>query len=587
MKHLFYLLTLTFCTSFTDPTLTIQPSPNYPTGYFQSPVNHSLQLSGTFGELRANHFHSGIDISAGTNLSKEPIYAAAEGYVSRISIQAGGYGQAIFISHPNGYTTVYGHLDKLAFSIDTFLKRKQYATESFEQNIILSPQDLPILRGQEIGRMGNRGHSAGEHLHFEIRETDTDKAINPLLFGLTVVDDIAPTINALKVYLLNDNKEIIDTKVLDVVRRGKDYAIIGDTVFVASGQVGFALKTYDRHNGKSGTNGIYSIELKQNDTTAFEFKTEKFGFNETRYLNAHLDYQAQMSRQGFYNRTFILPGNQLSMYSNVVNNGILTVINDDIKKITLTSTDAAGNISTLQFYLKNKNFVVSSKPKVYNYFLPYNEPSIIKTDKAKFFFAKGSFYENLYLNFAQTTEGGNFGTYSPTYHVHYPQTPLHSLMTVSIMPTDLPDSLRKKAFIAFCPNGERNVYSCGGAWSEEGFLVAKNNRFGRYSIMIDQKPPKITPLRFQYDMRKFDRMAFRIRDNISTAGTGEGLKYRATVDDTWFLLEFDGKSETLFHQFGDIMDQTIFQNPATEHTLRLEVTDNRGNSSVLEGKFKR
>ena len=506
--------------------------------------------------------------------------------MSRIQVQAGGYGQALYITHPNGYTTVYGHLEKLAFSIDTFLKKKQYASESFEQNLILQPQDLPILRGQEIGIMGNRGHSAGQHLHFEIRETKTDNPINPLLFGFNVSDNIAPTINALKVYLLNDKKEIVDTKILDVVRRGKDYAILGDTVFVASNQVAFALKTYDKQDGKSGSNGVYSIEMNQNDSLLFHFTTEKFGFNETRYLNAHLDYTAQMSRQGFFNRTFLLPGNQLSMYESVVNNGIISM-NDDVKKITLKSTDAAGNATTLQFYLKNKNFIINSKPKAYNYFLPFDEPSLINTEGAKFFFSKGSFYENVYLNFAQTTEGGNYGTYSPTYHVHDAQTPLHYLMTVSIKPVALPDSLRKKAFIAFCPRGETSVYNCGGGWSEEGYLVGKNNKFGRYCIMIDQTPPKITPIRFQYDMKKFSKMSFRIRDNIETVGGGEGLKYRAEVDGTWFLMEFDGKSDVLYHQFDDFIDKSQPEIIGGEHTFRLEVTDNRGNSSVLEGKFKR
>ena len=586
MRHLFYFLLLAVFTSFTDPTIPKKPIPNYPKGYFQSPVAHTIELAGTFGELRPNHFHSGIDISPGRKLNNEPIYAAAEGYVSRIQVQAGGYGQALYITHPNGYTTVYGHLEKLAFSIDTFLKKKQYTSESFEQNLILQPQDLPILRGQEIGIMGNRGHSAGQHLHFEIRETETDNPINPLLFGFNVPDNIAPTINALKVYLLNDKKEIVDTKILDVVRRGKDYAILGDTVFVASNQVAFALKTYDKQDGKSGSNGVYSIEMNQNDSLLFQFTTEKFGFNETRYLNAHLDYTAQMSRQGFFNRTFLLPGNQLSMYEKVVNNGIITM-NDGVKKITLKSTDAAGNATTLQFYLKNKNFIINSKPKSYNYFLPFNEPSLINTEGAKFFFSKGSFYENVYLNFAQTTEVGTYGTYSPTYHMHDAQTPLHYLMTVSIKPVALPDSLRKKAFIAFCPRGETSIYNCGGGWSDEGYLVGKNNKFGRYCIMIDQTPPKITPIRFQYDMRKFSKMSFRIRDNIETVGGGEGLKYRAEVDGAWILMEFDGKSDILYHQFDDFMDKSQHEIIGAEHTFRLEVTDNRGNSSVLEGKFKR
>ncbi len=568
--------TLAVFTSFLDPA---QPNPpvNYPKGYFQQPVAHTMQLSGTFGELRANHFHSGIDISPEPKQSNEPIYAAAEGYVSRITINAGGYGQAIFIAHPNGYTTVYGHLEKLAFSIDTFVKKRQYLTESFEQDLVLQPQDLPILRGQQIGLMGNRGHSSGQHLHFEIRETKTDRPINPLLFGFFVADKTPPVMRALKVYFFNEKKEVSNSKTLDIIRKTNGYSILGDTVFVPSAHVAFGLKTYDKQDGKSGDNGIFSIEMKQNDTVIYKFKAEAFSFNETRYLNAHLDYQAQMKSQGFFNRTFLLPGNALSMYENVVNNGVIDV-GQGVKKITMESKDVAGNSATLTFYIKQKDFETYSQPKEYNYFLPYNEPSLIKVDGAKFFFSKGSFYENVYLKLAQTTEGGTYGTYSPTYHVHDAEMPIQWQMAVSIKPIGLPDSLKGKAFIAYCPKNQTSIFNCGGGWSDEGYLVSKNNRFGRYCIMIDQMPPNITPVRFQYDMRKSAKMSFRIQDNFESTGGGEGLKYRATVDESWILMEFDAKSNLLFHQF----DERI--SPG-EHVLRIEVTDNRRNVGIYETRF--
>jgi hypothetical protein len=319
--------------------------------------------------------------------------------------------------------------------------------------------------------------------------------------------------------------------------------------------------------------------MKQNDSLIYSFKTEQFGFDETRYLNAHLDYQAQMNNQGFFNRTFLLPGNVLSMYENVVNNGILSA-DTEPKKVTLTARDVVGNMVNLTFFIQQKAFETYSQSKDYTYFMPYNEPSLIKVEGAKFYFSKGSFYENVYLKFAQTTEGGTFGTYSPTYHLHNAEIPIQWQTVISIKPVGLPDSLRDKAFIAYCPKNQAAIFNCGGGWSDEGYLVAKNNRFGRYCVMVDQIAPTVTPIRFQFDMRKSAKMSFRIQDNFESTGSSEGLKYKATVDDSWILMEFDAKNNLLFHQF----DERIGQG---EHFLRIEVTDNRRNAGVYEAKFIR
>ena len=585
MKHFFYLFTFLIFTSFSDP-VTPKPVIDYPKGYFQPPVAHAMSLSGSFGELRANHFHSGIDISPGIKLSNEPIYAAAEGYVSRISVRGGGYGQALYIAHPNGYTTLYAHLEKYNFTIDTFLKRKQYESESFEQDIVLQPNELPILRGQEIGLMGNKGHSFGQHLHFEIRDTKTDNALNPLLFGFPVADYTAPTMRSLKVYFLNEKKEIIDNKTIEVIKKGGNYAVLGDTVFTPASPesiqptyIAFGLKTYDKMEGKSGDNGIFTLDLKQNDSLRFTFKAETISFGETRYLNAHLDYQAEVNNQGFYHRAFVLPGNKLSMYENVVNDGLIP-INSGANKISLTSTDAASNTSVLEFYLSPKNFSIAAKPKNYNYILPFNEPSIIQGNGVKFFFPKGCFYTNTYLNFAPITEGYNYGTYSSTFNIGNSTIPLHYMMTVSVKPLNLPDSLREKAFVAYCPRENGMAYNSGGTWGEDGSLTCKSNRFGSYCIMVDAVPPSITPVRFQYDMRKFSKMSFKIKDNFESSGNAEGLKYRATVDDQWILMELDDKNDLIYYQFDDRVSEG-------EHTLKIEVTDSKKNTRQFESKFKR
>ena len=572
-----FLFILLFFASFSDPVKPVNP---YPQGYFQSPVAHEIKMGGSFGELRAGHFHSGIDISAAPKQDNEPIYSAAEGYISRITISGGGYGQALYITHPNGYTTLYGHLEKFIPQIQGYVRKKQYETEHFEQDLVLQPNEIPVTRGQQIALMGNRGHSFGEHLHFEIRETATNITINPLLFGLTVTDDVPPSIRSLKVYFLDEKREVLETKIVNLVKKGDGYGIVGDTLNTPSLFLGLAVKTYDTHNGKSGDNGIYSMELFDNEKAIYKFKAEKFSFDETRYVNAHVDYFEETHRGGFYHRAFKLRGNKLnSMYENVVDDGIIKVA-EKARNIQIKISDVQGNSSFLRFVVRANGSVIYSNSKSYTYALPYNEASLINMNGAKFLFKAGSFYDNIYLNSGITTEGGSYGVYSPTYLLSEDRSPMHYSMSISIQPNNLPDSLKNKAFIAYCPRGSSLSYNCGGTWNADGFLTAKNSKFGSYCIMTDLIPPTIRPISFQFDMRKSSKIAFKIKDNYESEGSAEGLSYRATVDDKWFLMEFDSKSDVLFHKFED--DEMV-----GEHVLRLAVTDNRGNLAVYEGKFKR
>ena len=576
MKH---LINLFFLIPFALFSNLIAQTNQYPQGYFQNPVGHQMELTGSFGELRPNHFHSGIDIKAGKGMNNEPILAAAEGYVSRINVQGGGYGQSVFITHPNGYTTAYGHLDKFSIELHAILRKKQYETESFEQNIVFQPNEFPVVRGQEIGKMGNRGHSFGQHLHFEIRNTESGKSVNPLLFGFDVPDHVAPTIGGLKVYYLNEKREIIESRTVSLVKKNGGYGIVGDTLNVFATSVAFAVKTYDKQDGLSGDNGIFSLEMKENDALVYRFKAETVQFDENRYLNAHVDYYEMTARKSNYHRAFLLPGNHLSMYENVVNNGILQA-NQEGKKITLTSSDAAGNAVNLEFFVKSKGGVIDLKTKNYTYFIPVNEPSILKPNGANFYFPNNCFYENIYLKFGQNTEGGTYGIYSPTYQLQDNRTPIHAMFNVNIQPVGLPDSLKSKAFIAFCSQENGRVQSCGGAWSVDGTLMAKNNRFGNYCVMVDQAPPRISPVSIADVVYKSGRLAFRISDNFNEIGINEGLKYRAEIDGQWLMMEFDSKYDLLFLKLEEgLITEGV-------HQFKLTVTDDRGNESVYNRSFE-
>ncbi len=586
-KSLAILGLIVLFTSFDDP---IAPKaaektpPQYPTNYFHSPVAGPLVLSGTFGELRANHFHSGIDIKPTKRGSNEPVFAAADGYIARIRTQEGGYGQSVYITHPNGYTTVYAHLDKFSPEIHAFIRKKQYEKQEFEVNLNLQPTDLPIRQGQSIGNMGNRGHSFGQHLHFEIRDTKTERGINPLLFGFHLPDNIPPNFDGLKVYLMDEKKEVIGTRYINLLKKTPtQYGIVGDTLDVAAPNVAFAVRANDAHSSESGENGIYSLDLSCNNTPVYSFSTEIFGFDETRYINAHVDYFEQQHRRTWYHRAFTLPNDRLSMYPSVQNEGItpLSIADTFGKRMRFTAKDAAGNTTVLQFVARIKEPTTLAPSKTYNYFLPCAKESLVRLngEAAVFYFPNTAFYENVYANiYTSHTEGGAF---SDIFNVHNPLTPVHSSMDIAIKPTNLPEALRPKAFIAYCQNSDGRTYTCGGKWSVDGVLRTQNSSFGNYSIQIDTIKPRITPVTFQTDMRKLSRLAFKIKDNHETTGNARPLRYRAEVDGKWLLMEMDGKYDLLFHKF----DEGYIA--AGDHTFRLVVTDDRDNETVFVGRFKK
>lgn len=545
----------------------------YPTDYFISPVKTEIRLSGTFGELRSNHFHAGIDIKGYIGL---PLHAIADGYVGRIKVQAAGYGKVLYIHHPNGYTSVYAHLNEFVPELEAYVKAQQYKQQQFEVDLYPPADSFSFFKGELVGKMGTTGYSFGPHLHFEIRDTKTDKPLNPLLFGFKVADKQAPRMHQLRIYQLNDKNETEHAFTKSLVWKKGGFGLREDTLEVADDRVGLALKVYDHMDGVRNWNGIYSLDTYADDSLLYRFEMESFGFDESRYLNAHLDYEEQTQRKSYFNRCYRLPGNQLSIYSG--SDGVLTLKPFQKVKIRMLATDVAGNETELNFWLKNSGKKWTPKaPQVFNYVLPYDEESIIDNYPLFLHFPEGAFYENLYLKYHASNEK-SAGVYSAVHSIHHAATPVHRYFKIGIQAKSIPDSLRSKAFIAYCDT-DQDIINCGGAWSGDT-LITRSRSLGDYCIMLDQVPPSITPIAFKYDMSRSSRMSFVIKDDLSTGGTARGLRYKATVDGEWILLEYDYKNDMLTHRF----DNRISRG---KHQLRLEVRDDRDNVEVLEREFVR
>ncbi len=280
----------------------------YPTNYFSNPLDIPLVLSGTFGELRTNHFHAGIDIKTEQKEGLKVI-AAAGGYVSRIKVSLWGYGKVLYVTHPNGYTSVYAHLQKFNDRIESYVKKQQYKKESYEIHLFPKAGELPVTKEEILAFSGSTGGFVGPHLHFEIRDTKTEKPINPFYFGFEVKDSKKPRINSLMGYSLTENTHInnVNVPVQLSYRKLENGNYLASTI-KAFGEIGFGVNVYDQLDGAYNKNGLYSLSLAVNGKTVHEFRATSFSFYETKYIKGEI----QLKREGgkwVVDKSYILPFN--------------------------------------------------------------------------------------------------------------------------------------------------------------------------------------------------------------------------------------------------------------------------------------
>ena len=543
------------------------------TSYFTPPLKGALKLSGTFGELRPQHFHAGIDLKAPIGTS---VRASAEGYISKISVSPHGYGNVLYLQHPNGYTSVYAHLQSFHPAIAAYVKQNQYLKKSFE--IVLNPpiDSFSFKQGEVIGKLGVSGRSFGPHLHFEIRHTDSGVAINPLSFNIPASDTRLPQLKMLKYYAFDEASNKLQDAISRVKRRGKYYVPTqGDTLLIPGQHMGFAVEALDQLNGAYNWNGVYEILLYQDDSLRFHMQMEHFPITQLRFLNAHIDYSEWSNSGIFLNQCFLLPMNELEdIYPQ--KNGFLKVDNGQTSKINIIAKDHAGNKAVLRFWVKKTNASSSKYQPFFNYQLKASVANGINRAGIQLSFPAKTFYEDLPLHYAASYED-SYNVYSLVHQIHDDNTPIHSPFELAIKPNqDIPQPLSDKAFIAYCGH-DGSIVNVGGAWKKE-WLYTKSRQFGHYYIAIDTTAPEIVPLAFQKKKKNRYLISFRIADNFRTGGHAPGLKYEGWIDEKWVLFSYDAKSNTIKHHF----EKTLLPGP---HHLKLKVEDAVGNISFFESDF--
>ena len=543
----------------------------YPLVDFRPPLDIvPPALAGSFGELRPNHFHSGIDFR--TNQREGyPVYAIADGYVSRLRVQNSGFGQALYINHPNGYTSVYGHLSRFAPKIAQQVKALEYAKKTFELDEFPEADLLPVHKGDIIAYSGNRGSSGGPHLHFEIRDTKTENTINPQLFGIQIPDHIPPVIYSLYVYKLNKKpfSEYTPKQYFQVTGTNGKYRLSAVNKITISGETGFGITTTDKHDGNSGTNGVYSIELEADGKTIFTSSMERFAFDNSKAINSHIDYPTFLTTKRSIQKSFVDPGNPLQIYSNLVNSGRIEFNDQQLHEFKYIITDSKGNKSILPFTVQSDGKdVINTPDQPAGIPFSYAKDNELNTDAVKVVLPKGTLYNDFNFVYKVKPKPAS-GAYSAVYQIHNNLTPLHTGFNLWIKADASLGNLKDKAVIVSTGGSSQ-----GGVY-EDGYVKATPRNFGSFYIAVDTVAPSIIPLNISdgKNMAGIFRMNFKIRDNLS------GIKsFNGYIDGNWVLMEFDTKTATLWHTFDELTTKG-------RHQLKLVVVDMKENTRTYSITF--
>ena len=568
-KFLIYIIcTLYFCLE--SSAQPVEPSQTN----FISPITHTLKISGTFGELRSNHFHSGIDIKSTNGSSGDPIVCVEDGFVSRIKIQLSGYGKALYIDHPNGYTSVYGHLKSFHPDIEAFIKTQQYAAESYTLDIYLNDGEFNFTQGDTIAIMGNSGRSYGPHVHFEIRETLTEEPMNPYLFDIFPKDAVRPTIKNVMIYSMDEKKNPVNQVRRKARKNGNKYVLNNSIIEVDGWRAAIGVESYDFMDDVWNKNGVYKYSLWVDDSLHYSYVFDKFSFDQTRYLNSCIDYTYKSKKSIKLLRFYREPGNRMTSFSPVGQNGVFPVYAEKARNVKIITEDFNQNKSELNFLVKRKPEVSENIAESYNYFLPYNQDNTIGYNGCTIYLKEGSIYNDMGISMSVIKQQNapdfmsiQFGDKS---------IPLHRYVDLELDISQVPDSIRSKLCLQYLDGGKSK--SLGGRAEGDRFLVS-TNRMGKYKLTLDTKAPTITSKNKNYSKKPGSTLKFKISDNFSLLGRANELEVDVYIDGLWVLSSYDLKSDTIYVH---IPDNTSLG----EHQLLIKVVDDRGNTKKLDKKLR-
>ncbi len=543
---------------------------------FGAPLPIPMFLAGNFAELRGGHFHGGIDIK--TNQTEGiPVLAAEDGYISRVKISLGGYGNALYITHPNGYTTAYGHLQRFNREIHKFVLEQQYSQKKFTIERFFTASQIPVKKGDTIALSGNSGGSGGPHLHFEIRKTIGSVPQNPLLFGFDIQDTITPTLKNIGIYPMNDTSFINgqnEPLILPLVKRGNSYTISSKKQFKARGVLGFGIEAIDKLNGSHNVCGVYNISLSADSHLIYSHQMDEVRFENSRFIQTHVDFHEAKKNRRKIQKSFLTTYNNLRIYKNVKNRG-LVYFSKYGHALDYSIIDAYGNKSTVGFQIgfDSLSYPIKQETDTFSLFT-YKQNGYYESDELKVNIPKYSLYENLKFKTSSTDTLKNGVS-----RVHYIQdlyTPLQKKMTVTIKTKEATQAEGNKFFAVSLTKELRTLAPEGGLFNN-GWISFRTRSMGPYTILEDTVPPVIKPVNFSKSMtniHELSQLKWKAQDTMSGVKT-----YEAFIDGEWHLLEYDYKTNLVWINLDHHLPEP------GEHLLEVKIGDSVNNFKTFSFNF--
>lgn len=529
-----------------------------------APLNIPLRISANFGELRSNHFHMGLDFK--TNKKEGyPIFSIDQGYVSRVRISPYGYGKVVYVNHPNGLTSVYAHCSKFNTMIDSVMQALQIEQNENEIDVFFTADEIEVQVGDLIAYSGNTGHSQGPHLHFEIRNTATQKALNPLLFGFEIADHISPEIMSLRIYSLTQEGYVIPGKIQKVIlpEKNKGQIIFADTLTIhpnflcEEGNVGFSFDMQDLFDEESNLCGIYSSRLEIDDQLEFCQAIDSIDFTDSRYINNHMDYTAFTNDKRHFQKTFKTLGNPLEIYP-CDQNGIKKIEANKVYHLAFSASDFKNNETKLSLNFQAESKAFMSCREIFpaeKYLFPDSSYSF-ENEKIRFLIAKNTFYEPVLKNLSLNTP----------FSIGDVDQPIQKTIAVAIKS---PVSNSEKYYVQVITSG--GIKKALKSSLLNGWINAESEYMGTFSLNQDKTPPTIAAYNFRIKDQKISKseIYWKIQDATTSVQS-----YNLYVDGIWKPVYFDNKSYTIGYEIPEVF--------SGEHQFKVVASDQCNNTQIWE-----
>lgn len=571
-RLIFFFLTVLIFFLLLSPAAWTQvfPDKHYPKGYFRNPLNIPMNLSGNFGELRPNHYHMGLDLKT-EKRENLPVHAAADGYIARIKIEPAGFGRAIYINHPNGYTSLYAHLNNFNPALENYVKQQQYRLESWNVFLDLPPELFPVKKGDFVAYSGNTGGSQAPHVHFELRRTSDDVNVNPMLFGFPLADNTKPVIIRLAIFDRNKSTYEQAPKIIPLIRNATGYVSSPPTILLATSKVSLAITAYDTHTGSSNQNGIFEAVVYDNSFSIAGFQMDQISYNDTRYLNAHIDYRTKANGGPYLQHLSPLPGYINSIYARP-GDGVIDLSDGALHAVTIIIKDAYGNASELKCNLKYNNTILASKPATSKMFYPFML-DVFEEESCEFFMGENCLYDSVHISYSNT-KAVNPIVVSDVHHIGAAYIPLQDSFMVRIRPViEITDQQKSQVVMQRYSGSKKSIQKV--KW-KNNWASAKFRDFGSFQLILDDAPPVIVPIGFANGsiLSGASRISITIKDNLE-----QFKNFRAELDGRWLRFSND-KGKTFHYHFDE-------RCTPGQHQLKVYVEDEAGNSTTQVYNFTR